>query len=394
MSKYTVYLNTGQRTSGGHGDPEFILNRSLTLTNDSNWFEAKVESATIPFSFKMVNASNGTVTGNLAKFGGVNQNFDFTIPPGNYNITDLLDVLGQALAVQIASLYFGLVLDYTFTYDKSTGKVSFILNNNPVLTPEIKLNFGNNDIIGKMIGMSGTLTINGTLVYSTNHVNVSPVKCLYVRSESFAPTNVEALLESSIGSDILARIPISTAPNSYIVFDGGNASRITDKKINVIGLYITTDQSYIPIDTDGLEINLTLSFAEISSGMDTNINNRPVLPPPTRPVVQPPPQEVPTEPEAMAPPATEETVPLGLPDKPEPVGPPITEEEKNAEIAIKLLESNMALFGGKDPREIDTRVQEEIASGEPTEEELKLESELEDATAELELLKKNISEFQ
>ena len=202
IARYNIFINSSQRTGGTNTDFTLSLATPLTLHTKNNWFEIKVENVCIPFSFKTINSTNSTL--NYTSTGLITiTNGQLIIPDGNYNINNLLTEITTRLNI----VYNNSIIA---KYNPSTGNVTFSISsaNTITLTSCFILN---------MLGSTTNIIIPSlSSVTLLNHVNVSPIKCLLIRSDNLKQpiSNLECLIDHSF-SDILCRIPI-TQFNTYI----------------------------------------------------------------------------------------------------------------------------------------------------------------------------------
>lgn len=261
VNRYNMFINSSLRTSGTNTYFQIILKNPLRLTHPDHYFTVGCGSVCIPFSFKMINNSNNVIPNCRLEYGGNVKIFSMTITAGNYTITQLLDYITKYVKKELDSWTTNTV-QVNAEYDVNSGFVTFSVKND---SATITLNT-QNTFIGKMLGFSGNITFSETsFATSVNHINVSPVKSLLVRSDSLRQAqSYESLVEKDVISDIICRIPITTQFNSYINYENSNLiSTLSNNIVDVISLYLTTDQSYDLVNLGGLEWQIELNFYEM-----------------------------------------------------------------------------------------------------------------------------------
>lgn len=218
LRSYNLFLDSSQRDSSASGTPaEFFLylNKPITKTGKSSVFRVKVIQACIPFSFTEINATN-----NVLSYTFNSLPFSLTIPVGSYNITSLLLYLSTYL-----NTTHTVVLSFSFNSSTNLATLGFSATGN---TGSKVFSFGTsggNLLVMKQLGFVDTTAtfsfISSVLVdaTSTQSVNVSPSKNLYIRSNNLQQTNSqEAIIGKCRPSNILAVVPILVPFGNYITF--------------------------------------------------------------------------------------------------------------------------------------------------------------------------------
>lgn len=261
ISRYNLFINSSQRSSGTNTNFLINLPTPIVLSDYNNYFLVRVEDACIPFSFKIINVSNNTITGYSTGTDTI-ASFTLTIPEGNYNVNNLINEIKR----QLNLLFSNSVL---ITYNQSTCLTSFTIQSRATV---IHLN---TCFIMNMLGAPTTMSFSSLAITTlTNHVNVNPVQCLYIRSDTIKQPaqNTEFILDASV-SDILCRVPI-TSFNSYINHNESTISvKILDRIISSLNLYLTTDQSFDSIQLYGLSWSCTISIIEMEKQISSNVIN-------------------------------------------------------------------------------------------------------------------------
>lgn len=247
VRRYTAYINSRQRVRGTPDEFSVQMYPPYTLTNQRHFFRVQVLNACVPFSFPQVNSVNG---GLVIDIGGTP--YTVNITPGNYTILTLLEEVKTRVIAQAATAGFTITL--SSSYNKTTGRVTMILTSS---VPATTVTLQAGTTVARMLGIATAQTLTLALgVTFDAHVDVNPVRSLYIRSDNLTQReNIENLLEKSVVSDVLAEIPIQTNPGTYIVmFSPGNEIRITNKVIDQIELYLSSTDDY---RLQGLDLDWT-----------------------------------------------------------------------------------------------------------------------------------------
>jgi hypothetical protein len=285
INEYTFFLNSKYRSSGINAAPVWNLDESIILSDQNNYFECEVLNAEIPFSFKSLQAPNNTIPYTLnAPQDSINISNKITIQPGNYSIINLLSELKSQLNVIVASMAHP--PSFTFTYDRESGRVTLdaaVQSGNHSMT--LTLKWSQADVIAEYFGFSyendTALSYNTSQVItsinyiSPNHVNVSPITSLILRSDNLnqVSKNQEMLVEQKFTlSNILAKIYVNSYYNSWILWENQNgfSIRLTNKSIDYIQMYLTS-QTYDNVLFDGVSWKVTIRIREIESPIVTRM---------------------------------------------------------------------------------------------------------------------------
>lgn len=282
LNEYTFFFNSKYRNGGTNATPKFSLDSPLILSDPNNWFEAQILSVDIPYSFKQLAAPNNKLYCRLVVVeDAINYYGQITIPEGNYPITELIDVLGFQLRLFMSAAGFpsSKFPNFGFIYDKTTGRATLdITAGSGSHTFTLTLYWSLSDILAQYFGFD--YTQNTILSYtsagvvtsvnfvSPNHVVVSPITSLYLRSSSLhqIANNNERLVENNMTiSDILCKIPINSYYNSWILYENNTFSvRLNNKEIVDMSFYITS-QTYDAVIFDGANYRFVLKIREIEN---------------------------------------------------------------------------------------------------------------------------------
>jgi hypothetical protein len=250
-----VYINSAQRLDGTSSN--FAINiPAMSLTSSKHRYRVRVRSATIPFTFKQLSASSSTF------YMYYNATlFSVTITPANYNILTLLAELKNKI---IAAQPF---MTLATSYSRDTGFATLTLTGSMNPTDTLTFEYSSNPVINQMLGFTSNTTFSvGVPKSSTQHVNVSPVTSLYIRSDSLVQIagNRECLLRQDENTDILAEVPVNVSSGSYIQFTNPSegAVYLTNRTIDRIQMYLS-DNTDFRLDLGGLDWTVTLAFDEV-----------------------------------------------------------------------------------------------------------------------------------
>jgi hypothetical protein len=280
VNQYTFFLDSKYRSLGENATPVWKLPEPIMLENTNNFFECKVLSCEIPFSFKTLQSPNNVLPVNITvQPDNIDISGNITIPEGNYSILTLLNELQTRLNTFITNTGFNQVPTLTFTYDKETGRATLDIvhgggNHNVTVT----LFWTMNDVLAEYFGFSFTANTvlsytsggvtNSTNYVSPNNVNVSPITNLYIRSDSLQQVakNQERLVEQLFSvSDIILKVPVTSYYNSWLIYENNSFTvKLNNKHIEDISLYLTT-LTYDKVLLQGVHWRVCVQINEIES---------------------------------------------------------------------------------------------------------------------------------
>jgi hypothetical protein len=152
---YNFFINSKYRSSGTTTDFNLRIPNPIVLSNPSNHFTAKVVSAEIPFSFKSINNSNNQLDVKLIH-SGITYNGTITIPKGNYNALSLLTELETQLNAFFLLHHSPINYTFTFTYDRNTGKNTFLIAKDSGGSTSWTLYWTSNLVLSTFFGFDGS----------------------------------------------------------------------------------------------------------------------------------------------------------------------------------------------------------------------------------------------
>lgn len=289
INTYNIFLDTKYRNDGVNEFPKFSLNEPIQLSNENNYFTAKIVSAEIPFSFKTLSAPYNTLKIGVQEAGhSIDVSSNITLTEGNYSIISLLEELKNKLTSYLSTISAGHFSNhmptFNFTYSKEAGKTTLNIAGGGGQAVSITLYWSSNDILAPFFGF--TFQNNTTLSYSSsgmvtsqnyispNHVNVSPITSLFIRSSSLNQTrlNNERMVEYDMTiSDILLKVPVNSYYNTWLIYENGSFEvRLNNKIIDDISLYLTA-LTYDTINLNGIGWRVVLQITEYESATTQKI---------------------------------------------------------------------------------------------------------------------------
>ncbi len=264
VNAYHIYLNSenGVRIQGKSDYIRWDLQNKLTMIDKSNYFTVKVLHANIPFSFHEF--PEVTINGTYIHLG-TPTNFSFVIPSGNYSMTNL----NQKFIDGFLAITHPHNWDLTIVYDSAVGTNLYTFTSNQPFS--FTFTFNN---YWRSAGFKTTDTLafsDTTTLTSSRHPVVNRINSLLLRSDTLAQDHrsqeflVDDMLISE-ASDILAKIPIYTGYNSFIIYQADESNppvRVMNQDISYIQLYVTSNISYT-LDLRDLEWTCALRIEEWS----------------------------------------------------------------------------------------------------------------------------------
>ena len=219
LKTYNFYISSKQRDSGVPNNFSIYLNQSFSLNNIiPSEFVCWIDRAQIPFSFSQFSQTNGNVQCYYTVFRNGNMySGNFSIPHANYNINSLANTFIEYLRNSVNTVSGGSYTpSVTVLYSEDTNHLRFTLSgtNNIITfhdTPYSGLN--------RALGFGDEWQMNSSLDYteSTQDCDVSPSRCLYIKSNSLQQSQSYEAIQNRFGvSQILTMIPINRSPILYL----------------------------------------------------------------------------------------------------------------------------------------------------------------------------------
>jgi len=265
VKSYTLYLNSRQATTGGTSNNcTFNINPAITLSNRANRFLVSIPFLEVPYSFNQLSSTYNTINYSFTDGAGT-FNSSFTMPVGNYNITNAITAFLAGLNKSILLLRPSWSLTaISLTYNQNTSYCTFVLS---AVSTSITLKFSQNYVVALMFGFPQADQVFSNLIIltSTNKVLVNPVNAIFLRSDSLKFGNAwEAVVSPYSQADILARVPVPTLPNSWIYYRNELKQMLSNSEITSLNFYWSDNlnEAY-NLDLCGLPYGFQICFDEV-----------------------------------------------------------------------------------------------------------------------------------
>lgn len=271
IKSYNLFLDSSQRDYSDSGNPAsylLYLKKPITKMSKSSQFRLKIFQACIPFSFTQINDYN-----NILSYNFNSNAYNLYIPVGSYSITALLNYIQTYLQTTHS-------IALNFTFNISTNLATFAFATTQTGFQQITFFYNANTLLIKQLGFLSNIVFSitsGVLTSatSTQSVNVSPSKNLYIRSDNLQQgTNAqEAISKKASLSDILAIIPINVPFSNYINFYDNNTfyCYVNNETIDSISLYLTDATSDDTLTGLLLNWSCSITIDEIIIKNDLNV---------------------------------------------------------------------------------------------------------------------------
>jgi hypothetical protein len=233
-----IYLNSRYATETVGGNiANSIYYLPVIEIPDGHHIYLSLQNATIPYSFYSISSVDNTFSWGLVA-GPVNT---YYIEPGNYNITQLIDVIKTAMGAS-----------FTITYSPITSKllITHATTNFTIYAATF------NHIIG--FSKTSNTTSVANLLYSRDCVNLNQIRALNIEI-NFPTYNVN--VAQPFNQNILATIPVYVAPFSIITYQNPNNFRtnLYVNKLDQIQIRILDNESRL-VDMNGIQYQMTLQL--------------------------------------------------------------------------------------------------------------------------------------
>jgi hypothetical protein len=233
-----IYLNSRYATETvGGNTANCVYYLPVIEIPDGHHIYLSLQNASIPYSFYSITSFDNTFSWGLVA-GAINT---YYIQPGNYNITQLIDVLTIAMGA-----------GYTITYSSITSKI-LITHSSSNFT----IYAGSfNHIIGFSKTTNTTSTAN--ILYGRDCVNLNQIRAINVEV-NFPTYNIN--VAQAYNQNIMATIPVYVAPFSIITYDNPNNFRtnLYVNKLDQIQIRLLDNESRL-IDLNGINYQMTLQL--------------------------------------------------------------------------------------------------------------------------------------
>jgi hypothetical protein len=238
INSIQIYLNSRYATESVGGNiANSIYYLPVVEIPDGHHIYLSLQTATIPYSFYSISAVDNTFTFGL----DASASTTVQIQVGNYNITQLIDVLKTAMGAS-----------YTITFNTITSKILIVhaTSNFIIYTGTF------NHIIG-FSKTSNTLSVANSL-NGRDCVNLNQIRALNIEV-NFPTYNVN--VAQPLNQNILANIPVYVSPFSIITYQNFNNFRtnLYVNKLDQIQIRILDNESRL-VDMNGIQYQMTLQL--------------------------------------------------------------------------------------------------------------------------------------
>jgi hypothetical protein len=238
INSIQIYLNSRYATETVGGNiANSIYYLPVIEIPDGHTIYLSLQNATIPYSFYSISSVDNTFSWGLVA-GPVNT---YYIEPGNYNITQLIDVIQTAMGT-----------GYTITYSSITSKLLITHSSSNFIIYAATFNH--------IIGFSKTTNTTSTanLLYGRDCVNLNQIRALNIEV-NFPTYNVN--VAQPYNQNILATIPVYVAPFSIITYQNPNNFRtnLFVNKLDQIQIRILDNEARL-VDMNGIQYQMMLQL--------------------------------------------------------------------------------------------------------------------------------------
>jgi len=233
-----IYLNSRYATETVGGNiANCIYYLPVIEIPDGHHIYLSLQNATIPYSFYSISSSDNTFSWGLVGSGVTT----YTIPEGNYNVTQIIDVLrsimGSAYGISFSSITSKITITHTTTnFTIYAGSFNHI------------------------IGFSKTTntTSVGLTLTSRDCVNLNQIRALNIEV-NFPTYNLNVAQPNN--GNILATIPVYVAPFSIITYQNPNNFRtnLYVNKLDQIQIKIMDNEARL-VNMNGINYQMCLQL--------------------------------------------------------------------------------------------------------------------------------------
>lgn len=233
-----IYLNSRYATETIDGNTaNCIYYLPVIEIPDGHHIYLSLQNASIPYSFYSITSFDNTFSWGLVA-GPINT---YYVQPGNYNVTQLIDVIQAAVGA-----------NYTVTYSSITSKILITHATSNFIIYAATFNH--------IIGFSKTsnTTSSSQILYGRDCVNLNQIRAINVEV-NFPTYNVN--VAQPYNQNILATIPVYVAPFSIITYINNNNFRtnLYVNKLDQIQIRLLDNEARL-IDMNGIQYQMTLQL--------------------------------------------------------------------------------------------------------------------------------------
>jgi hypothetical protein len=231
-----IFLNSRYATETVDGNTaNCIYYLPVIEIPDGHHIYLSMQNANIPYSFYSITTIDNTFSWGLVG-GPINT---YYVEPGNYNITQFIDVIKNAMGAS-----------YTITYSSITSKILITHSTSNFIIYAATINH--------VLGFSKTTNTTSTanLLYGRDCVNLNQIRAINVEL-NFPTYNVN--VAQSYNNNILATIPVYVAPFSIITYTNPNNFRtnLYVNKLDQIQIRLLSNDGNL-INLNGINYQMTL----------------------------------------------------------------------------------------------------------------------------------------
>jgi hypothetical protein len=234
-----IYLNSRYATETVDDNPaNSIYYLPVIEIPDGHHIYLSLQNASIPYSFYSITASDNTFNWGLT---GLNPMQTYYVQPGNYNITQLIDVIQAAMGAS-----------YSVSYSVITSKILITHTSSDfIIYP---------GTINHVLGFSKTTMTTSTanILYGRDCVNLNQIRALNIEC-NYPTYNIN--VAQAYNQNILATIPVYVAPFSIISYTNPNNFRINlyVNKLEQIQIRIIDNNGQL-VNLNGINYQMTLQL--------------------------------------------------------------------------------------------------------------------------------------
>lgn len=233
-----IYLNSKYATEIVGGNiANCIYYLPVIEIPDGHHIYLSLQNATIPYSFYSISSSDNTFSWGLDGSGVTT----YTIPEGNYNVTQIIDVMRSIMGSA-----------YTISFSSITSKITITHSTNNFIIYSGSFNH----IIG--FSKSTNTTSVGLTLTSRDCVNLNQIRALNIEV-NFPTYNVNVAQPNN--GNIMATIPVFVAPFSIITYQNPNNFRtnLYVNKLDQIQIKIFDNEARL-VNMNGINYQMTLQI--------------------------------------------------------------------------------------------------------------------------------------
>jgi hypothetical protein len=238
INSIQIFLNSRYATETVGGNiANSIYYLPVIEIPDGHHIYLSLQNANIPYSFYSITGFDNTFVWGLVS----GPTSTYYVQPGNYNITQLIDVIQNAMGAS-----------YNVSYSSITSKILITHATDNFIIYASTINH--------VLGFSKTTntTSVANLLYGRDCINLNQIRALNIEI-NFPTYNVN--IAQANNQNILATIPVYVAPFSIISYQNPNNFRtnLYVNKLDQIQIRILDNESRL-VDMNGVNYQMTLQL--------------------------------------------------------------------------------------------------------------------------------------